>query len=177
MITSYNGGFKARMVQRMTGDGAMSATALSREVGVSQASLSRWLREARRLGAMSKQRDDRSGGARRPKDWTPEEKLRIVIAAAAMPDAELGEFLRKSGLHEAQLKEWRETIADALSAEKKRAPAPKASGEAKRISELERELIRKDRALAEVTALLALKKKLDLLMGVPDEDTPSKKET
>ena len=177
MITSYNNGFKARMVQRMTGAGAISAMALSREVGVSQTSLSKWLREARRIVTMSNKREDRSGGARRPKDWTPEEKLKAVVAAAATPDAEIGEFLRKHGLHEAQLKEWRETIVEAFATGKKRAPAAKPSGEAKRISELERELHRKDRALAEVTALLAIKKKLDLLMGVPDDDTPSRKGT
>jgi hypothetical protein len=45
------------------------------------------------------------------------------------------------------------------------------SPEAKKIQELERELKRKDKALAEVTALLALKKKLDALLGDEDDDT------
>ena len=43
--------------------------------------------------------------------------------------------------------------------------------EAKRAEQLERELNRKDKALAEVTELLALKKKLEMLLGDEDEST------
>ena len=39
----------------------------------------------------------------------------------------------------------------------------------KRIKELERELLRKDKALAEAAALLVLRKKLDALWGIDDE--------
>lgn len=49
--------------------------------------------------------------------------------------------------------------------------------EAKRIEELEREVRRKDRALAEVTALLALKKKVEMLWGDGDESTRTKSGT
>jgi transposase-like protein len=53
------------------------------------------------------------------------------------------------------------------------APAERAaSGDAKRIKELERELVRKDKALAETAALLVLKKKMALLWGDADDDTP-----
>ena len=50
----------------------------------------------------------------------------------------------------------------------------RASGDAKRIKELERELVRKDKALAETAALLVLKKKMALLWGDGDDDTPPK---
>ena len=42
-----------------------------------------------------------------------------------------------------------------------------------RIKELEREVRRKDKALAEVTALLVLKKKLEAIWGDGDDDTPT----
>lgn len=90
-------------------------------------------------------------------------------------DADLGEFLRKRGLHTAQLEEWRRIAAEgarvALSHGKKRAPE-RSKGDPRRIRELERELLRKDRALAELVALLALKKKLELLWGDEGENTP-----
>jgi transposase-like protein len=47
----YSKAFKNRMIQKMTGTGAMSATALSKECGVSQATLSSWLRKAGSVGA------------------------------------------------------------------------------------------------------------------------------
>ena len=55
--------------------------------------------------------------------------------------------------------------------EKYKKRSKRQSPEAKRIRELERELNRKDKALAEVTALLALKKKLESLFGDEDDDT------
>ena len=56
---------------------------------------------------------------------------------------------------------------DALATAKKR-PSKKNSPEAKCIRALEKELRRKDKALAEVTALLVLAKKMETLWG--DED-------
>jgi len=47
-------------------------------------------------------------------------------------------------------------------------------GEARKIKELERELLRKERALAEVAALLALKKKADAIWGDGDDDTDTR---
>lgn len=109
----------------------------------------------------------------RPNDLPPAEKLRLVKEAAELREEELGAFLRCHGLHEAQLEEWRRKIEEAaLSAlEKPKKSRRRRSPEAKRVRELERELDRKDKALAEVTALLALKKKLDALLGDEDGDT------
>jgi transposase-like protein len=105
----------------------------------------------------------------RPDDLPPREKLQLVMEAAKFSDKELGAFLRGHGLHEAQLEEWRQAALGALQKPKKRRPGK--SPETKRIQELEREVMRKDKALAEVTALLALKKKLDALLGDEDDDT------
>ncbi len=40
-MSTYTAGFKARMVQRMAGPESISATALAKEVGASQVTLSR----------------------------------------------------------------------------------------------------------------------------------------
>ncbi|WP_438032776.1 transposase [Sorangium sp. So ce204] len=94
--------------------------------------------------------------ARRPEDWTPEQKLRAVTEAAALSERELGEFLRREGLHEAQLTEWRKAALEALGG-----PAKPGHGTApsRRVRELERQLRRKDKALAEAAAILVLQKK------------------
>ena len=92
----------------------------------------------------------------------------------SLSDDELGEFLRREGLHEVQLHEMRQAVEEALSGGKKRA-AKKSRIDAKKIKKLERELIRKEKALAEVTALLVLKKKLDAYyLGDEESDTPRK---
>ena len=170
-MPSNTDGFKARMVQRMAGPEGISAYALSREVGASQNSLSRWIRQAPTLASMSKKKK-----ARR---WTAEEKFQVVLKAASLSDEELGAFLRREGLHEATLEEWRakvtESATDAL-----KAPHGKRSErtpEARRIRQLEKDLQRKDKALAEVSALLILKKKYEAFLEARDDDTATRKET
>jgi len=179
-MTTYTTGFKTRMVQRMAGREGISATALAKEVGVSQNTLSRWLREASVAGAtmaaMKKKPSSRKSSSR---GRTAAEKFKIVLKAAALSDDELGAFLRREGVHEAQLEEWRAKAAEGATGALK-APHAKRSErtpEFRRIKELERELLRKDRALAEVTALLALKKKVRELWGDEDDDTGTRKGT
>jgi transposase-like protein len=173
----YSEKFKLRMIQRLTGPDAPSAMMLSHEVRVPQPTLSRWLRRARRLPAMTREQheDTNPSEPKSPKSWSAEQKYRLVVEAATIADADLGEFLRKRGLHAAQLEEWRRVAAEgakaALITGKKRShQQPKI--DSRRIRELERELHRKDKALAEMAALIALKKKLELLWGDEDESTP-----
>ncbi|WP_437955578.1 transposase [Sorangium sp. So ce119] len=94
--------------------------------------------------------------ARRPADWTPEQKLRAVTDAAALSARGLGEFLRREGVHEAQFTEWRKAALEALGG-----PAKPGHGSApsRRVRELERQLRREDKALAAAAAILVLQKK------------------
>ena len=104
---------------------------------------------------------------RRPEDWTAEEKFAAVLAAAAVPEAELGAFLRERGLHEAHLQDWRHQAQQALV----RGDSKNEVRLAKEVKRLSREVARKDRALAEATALLVLSKKVRALWGDEGDDT------
>ena len=166
------------MVQRLSPPNPITAMSLSKEVGVSQSQLSRWLRTARTVVPMTNDRpSDRvvqaSGGVR-----SASEKIRIVMAAAALGADELGAFLRREGVHEAELEQWREAVVNgATSALEGGAPKPSSRGsDAKRIKELERELRRKDKALAETAALLVLQKKFHTYLEERDKDTDEENE-
>ncbi len=152
----------------MLGPNAVSAHALGQEVGISQPTLSRWLRETATFAAMEKRDKKPAAKAKRPQDWTPEEKLRAVAETLGVEGEALGEYLRRSGIHREQLEQWRGSAKAALE---KPAAAQKAKGEAKRIKELERELRKKEKALAETAALLVLRKKVNALWGDGDDDT------
>lgn len=171
-LVNYTDSFKAKMVQRLSAPNAISAVRLSKEVGVSQSQLSRWLATARTVSRMTKERpSDRvvqtSGSAR-----SASEKVRLVMAAAALAPGELGAFLRREGVHEAELEQWRAAVLEAgqTALEGVNRPAARA-GEGKRIKDLERELRRKDKALAEAAALLVLQKKVREIWGDGDDDT------
>jgi transposase-like protein len=168
---NYTQGFKARMVQRMAGPRADTACSLAKESGVSQSTLSRWLREASTVSAMGNQRGNEE--SRGLKKWTAEEKLRVVIAASSLPEEQLGQLLRREGLHTAQLEEWRTLVMEALAGRKPTtAKNPSDVKLTKENKELARDLDRKNRALAEVTALLTLQKKIQAIWGDEEGNTP-----
>lgn len=172
-MQEYSESFKRKMVQRMCGPDARSAGSLSLEVGVAQSTLSRWLREAGTIGTMtnSNERNDPPTSSSVHRERSAEDKLRLVLEAGRLSNEELGAFLRREGLHEAELDEWKDAMLSSLK------PAAKSgrAGDARRVRELERELRRKDKALAEAAALLVLQKKVQALWG--DEDDDTKKES
>jgi transposase len=152
-MTEYSEAFKANMVKKLLVPGGPTASALSIRTGICQPTLSRWLRDAREEGMSQSKPPQRV--PRRPSEWKPEEKLSLVVQAEGLTGDALGEFLRREGVHEADLAEWRVAALVGLGT---RSKAAAVSGDARRVRELERELLRKDKALAETAALLVLKK-------------------
>lgn len=171
----YTEGFRARMIERLAGPDPISATALAKEVGVSQNTLSRWLREASTLASMGSKKNERRGGAQSPRKWSGAEKLQVVLEAAKIPDADLGEFLRKKGIYETDLKAWREAARQAL--EGGDMAAKHSAAAARRIKELEQDLAKKDKRLKAVNALLELQKKVREIWGDAEEPTQTRSES
>jgi transposase len=162
----------------MIGPPAISATQLAREVGVHQPTLSRWLREVKLASVTKKKKKDPappnpSKAAR--KEWTPEEKLRVVGEAAHVGEEGLGALLRREGLHEVDLHRFRDELLQGVRGATVKSRKDKS--ESKRVKELERELRRKEKALAETAALLVLRKKAEaFFLGEEEGDTDEKKE-
>jgi transcriptional regulator with XRE-family HTH domain len=155
------------MLRRLIGPDAVSANALAQDVGVSQAALSRWLRESRTVEPMTSSKKKR---------WTGAEKLRVVIEARGLSETDLGALLRREGLHEAELTAWQAAAEAALSPGRRAASSPEQQRDQRRIHALERELRRKDAALAETAALLVLKKKVQEIWGDEDDATDPRPE-
>jgi transposase len=93
---------------------------------------------------------------RSSRQWSVAEKLRVLGAASNVSEAELGEFMRREGVHEADLKLWRSELGDVLKAQSSAARTAE-----KRLQAVEAEL-------REVRALLELQKKVDALFGQGD---------
>ena len=166
----YSKEFRARTLARMSGPRALPGRALALEIGVSEATLSRWKNQASSFGAMGKKdRARKDESPMRPKDRSPEEKLRLIIEAAKLSDEELGEFLRREALHEADLDRWRRDSLAGLSSQV--VPKREADIAESRARKLEKELNRKDKALAEAGALLILQKKVQEIWEDEDDNT------
>ena len=104
-------------------------------------------------------------------DWPAEARLAVVIATSTLSEVETATYCREKGLYVEQVATWRQACLDgqALSVQQQAVVREQARSDKKRIRELERELLRKDKALAETAALLVLRKKLNALWENDDE--------
>ena len=160
--------FKKSIVQKFYNRGARSVADIAKEAGVSTASVYQWsLRYATGL--------EMTNLDRRPQDWSAADKFRAVMEFDRLEGDEQaqGEYLRRAGLHSEHIASWKECMRKGLVAGED-AGSPAARGEftelRARNKELEKDLLRKDRALAETTALLVLKKKADLIWGTGEDE-------
>ena len=156
MTKPFSVAFKQKMVQRLTGNNAVSASQLAREAGVRQQNLSRWRQEARSLPIMA---DKPKPAAVR--EWTVEQKAHVLAEASHLDGEELTAYLEREGVKLAEYEQWRIALDEGGGA---------SAATNKRIRQLERELARKEKALAEVAALLVLKKKVEALYGEDEDD-------
>ena len=132
---------------------------VARVLGVSSWSLYQW---SKRYGNAEGMKNHR-----RPADRSVQEKLKAVIEYEGLAGDKQGEYLRREGLHSDQIAGWKKSMEAGLESGGgvDRATRTERAQDKRKIKELEKELQRKDRALAETTALLVLKKKADLIWG------------
>lgn len=150
----YSVAFKQQMIQRLTGKDALSASELARQTGVRQQNLSRWLAEARRLPFVATEKSI-------VRQWSVEQKARMLAEASALSGEELAAYLEREGAKLADFEQWRLALEEGGRA---------SAATAKRIRKLERELARKEKALAEAAALLVLKKTVESIYQDGEDD-------
>ncbi len=135
-----------------------SLEVVSREMGVGVGTLERW-------------REDAQTRPARGRAWSAGARLEAVITTAAMNEAARSAWCREHGVYPGDLGKWRASCTTAL-ADPQDAPASAQATRAdrKRIKELERDLLRKDRALAETAALLVLSKKVSAIFNRGEDE-------
>ena len=160
MTKPYSVAFKQKMVHRLTGRKAVSAVQLARETGVRQQNLSRWLEEARSLPFVAADKPS-------VREWTVEQKARVLAEASKLTGEQLTAHLEREGVKRADFERWRLALEEDGQA---------STATTKRIRQLERELARKEKALAEAAALLVLKKTVASFYQDEDDDTDGESE-
>jgi transposase len=152
--------FRRAAVEKFRSRGSRSVEDVSRVLGVSSWSLYQWARRYGNDQGMVKRN-------RRPGDRCTQEKLKAVIEFEGLQGDKQGEYLRREGLHSDHIAAWKKSMEAGLESGggDHQAARTERAQDKRKIKELEKELQRKDRALAETTALLVLKKKADLIWG------------
>ncbi|MDO9181157.1 MAG: hypothetical protein Q7U04_02050 [Bacteriovorax sp.] len=87
-----------------------------------------------------------------------------------MSENELGEFLRANGLHTSDIDQWKQDIYSSLKAPGRPRIDPEIVQLRNKEKELSKDLRRKDRALAEMSARVILLKKSRAIFGELEDD-------
>ena len=145
---------------------SLTAQVVAEQEGISTATVYKWRKEARAQGRCLPDASDQGS-----EGWSSQDKFAAVVETAAMNAEDVAEYCRRRGLYPEQIQRWRHDCEQAasLSHEERRRDADEAKKKRKRIRELERELRRKEAALAETAALLTLRKKARAIWGDEDE--------
>lgn len=158
----YSLAFKKNVVKRILPPNNESVKSVSKEIGVSENSIYIWIKKVKE-GTLGKDGDVY------PSKRQPQEKLRLLLEGKVISEEKQGEWLRKNGLHTEHLhqfeQELREIVEDKSEKQKEENRHLKSENK-----ELKKELQRKEKALAEMAALLTLKKKADDIWGDNEED-------
>jgi transposase len=154
-VGKYSEEFKEQAVRRLMPPNAQSVAQVSRDLGVSDVTLYNWRNQYRDRGNAV------PADPSNPENWSGKNKLAVVIETAALNEQELSAYCREKGLYVEQVRRWRAAAETGADVERPLTAAERREWqqERKKSRKLEKELNRKDKALAEAAALLVLQKK------------------
>ena len=143
----YSYDFKEGVVQKALSRNNVREVA--DETGVTTWSIYQWIKQFNNGNLIS------SGSG--PKGYSLNKKQMLLLEAQSLSGEDQGQWLRKNGLHSDHLNKWKDEIFEAMN--QKNNDKIKFSKAKEKIKEMEKEINRKDKALAEAAVLLTLKKK------------------
>lgn len=159
----YSKGFKISILKKIIPPNEKSVREVAKETGVSEKTIYMWLKK---LGDGKINNDD---SELRPTDRNPKEKFRVLIEGRSQKPEDIGKWLRENGLHSEHLNQFEQELRDMVSDQNQ-----KYKNEIKCLKKekraLEKELNRKEKALAEMAALLTLKKKAAEIWGDKEDE-------
>jgi len=158
--TSYTEAFRKQALEKVYTRGRRTVKAVAEELNMNPWTLKNWM-------TSHKDQSTTKHGAstKRPNDWSPAERLDVLLESHGLNEEALNAFCREKGIFRHQLQQWRAAFETGTS--------PVKSSELRELKDtnkaLARELKRKEKALAEAAALLVLQKKYQTLWEDKDE--------
>jgi transposase len=165
-MPQYSQEFKEKIVARMMPPNAQSIAHIRRETGISEPTLYAWRNQFRNEGHAV------PADPSNPESWSAADKLAVVIETAPLTEHQLAEYCRRKGLYAEQVERWKEAALSGYTVVEKLTTAERRELQQsrKKSRQLEKELKRKEKALAEAAALLILQKKAQAIWGESEVD-------
>ena len=155
------------MLAKLLPPHSLTVKQVAEHENISEPTIYKWRQEARGQAQCFPDTDHLD-----PEGWTSRDKFAAVVETAAMNAQERSEYSRGRGLYTEQLERWRvdcEQAAD-LADSRRQSQERESKAQRKRIKALEKELQRKEAALAETAALLTLRKKAQAIWGESEDE-------
>jgi len=162
-MARYSAQFRNAVLKKMLPPESRSAADLSAEYGISITTLYGW---KAKMNNGTLQVDDGVQSNRRRK---MSEKLSLVLESKSIPTDELGAWLRDNGLHSEHLVVWEQEVRESMTQGEQKAREELRSAK-KQIKQQQKDLERKEKALAELSTIITLQKKTQLLFQDPGEE-------
>ena len=162
----YTAEQKQNIVARMMPPQNEAVGKINKETGITEATLYKWRKEARAAGNAT------PGNGQTSDKWSSQDKFLVVMETFAMNETELADYCRKKGLYREQIEAWKEVClqANGQAFDQAKQLNGQLKEEQKRAKSLEKDLLKKEKALAEAAALLLLRKKAQAIWGDEEEE-------
>lgn len=162
----YSKEIKESILKRMMPPNNEAISRISDETGITETTLYKWRKNARAAGNAT------PGDGQGSEQWGSEDKFLIVMETYGMNQADLAEYCRKKGLYKEQIEAWRDSCLNANGRESSQTKQlnQELKEEKKRAKTLEKDLHKKEKALAEAAALLLLRKKAQAIWGDQEDE-------
>ena len=164
-MASYSQELRDSIVTKLI-TGETTASDLAVETGISINTIYRWRDRSQKIGISSTTKFKSAD------KWSSQDKFQIVLETAVLNEQELAEYCRRKGLYPQQVKEWKNACLQAnggVAQEASRLNLELKKSETN-YKKLAQELNRKEKALAEVAALLVLRKNADAIWREPEDE-------
>lgn len=159
----YSIGFRNGVLKKVLPPENRPIKDVAKEYGITEQTIHNWMQQLK-SGKLKITAEESS-----PNFRSTAEKFRLVLESRSIPEDTMGQWLREHGLHSEHLPLWEQEIAQVM-AEKSDKAKENMAQLAKENKRLKKELARKEKALAEMAALLVLKKKADEIWGDKEDD-------
>lgn len=168
--TRHSEEFKEQALGKARARGSRTLNEVAAELNMPLGTLKGWLKTTKTSGAGTTL-PERLPEGRSIDQWSAAERMLALHQSHGLHGQALHAWCREKGLFEHQLVSWRQAFcatAEPDLAHDARATKAELKALQGKHEGLQRELLRKERALAEAAALLVLQKKFQALLG--DED-------
>jgi hypothetical protein len=160
MATEYSEAFKEQALAKVFRRGDRTIESVAEELNMSVLTLKGWMKKTLPNDQTRAVRKEK-----RPEDWRVEERLLALQESHGLEGEPLHAWCREKGLFSHQLAQWKADFCGLAGATESREGVRELRALKAENQRLQRELSRKEKALAEAAALLVLQKKYQALWG------------